>query len=221
MLLKPWQSLIGAAFAGTAIAGSNPTLILDDFDADPNDDAGGPRQILITSDAPGPFGGDARFDLVTGSVFEGDTGAMVYASDPGITGRGTIIWDNDGAGLGLDAAALGVIGFELDFVAVDQEFPLRISLRDSSGGFATTEIRIDPSLISDGIQTTTIAVADLNSSSGIDLTSLDAIELDFNFRSNRAEGLDFVFTQFRAVVPTPGSVALLAVAGVTCGRRRR
>ncbi|MEM9372341.1 MAG: hypothetical protein AAGA55_01740 [Planctomycetota bacterium] len=210
-----------ASLSAPAQAGGNPTLILDDFDANPNDDAGGPRQIMVTSDAPGPFGGDARFELVTDSMFEGDTGSVVYASDPGITGRGTITWNNDGAGLGLDAVALGVVGFEIDFVAVDQEFPMRLTLRSSNGGGANTEIRIDPSLISDGIQTVSLSLDNLNAFLDFDPTDLDAIELDFNFRSDTTEGLDFVLTQFRAVVPSPGSAALFGIAGVACLRRRR
>ncbi len=220
--MKPWQSIIIAAFATTAIAGSNPTLILDDFDADPNDDAGGPREFSASTNAPpGPFGDGVRFDLVTGSSFQDDTGAMVFASDPGVTARGSIVWNNNGAGLGLDAIALGIAGFEIDFVAVDQEFPMRLTLRSANGGGANTEIRIAPSLLDDGIQTASIALDDLNAFLDFDPTDLESIELDFNFRSDRAEGLDFVLTQFRAVVPTPGSAAILGLGGIVCMRRRR
>jgi hypothetical protein len=216
-----FHALIACSFATLATAGANPTLILDDFDADPNDDAGGPRDISLLVDTAGPFGGGARFDLVTTSMFEGDIGAAVFVSDPGVTARGVITWNNGGNGLALDAAALGIVGFEFDFAAVDQEFPMRIELRDGSGGTGSAEIRIDPILLSDGIQTASLALASINSFGGLDLTDLSEIQLVFNFRSDRAEGLDFVFTQFRAVVPTPGTAAMLAMGGLLASRRRR
>lgn len=214
------QLILFVSLATPAFAGGS-SLILDDFDADPNDDAGGPRQISVSTDISGQFGGDARFDLVTSSIIDGDTGAMVFASDPGVTARGVITWNNDGNGLGLDAAALGIVGFEFDFAGVDQEFPMRIQLRDGSGGTGSAEIRIDPSQLTDGIQTVSLALDSISFFNDFDVTDVSQIELVFNFRSDRAEGLDFVLTEFRAVVPTPGSVALLGLGGLIFVRRRR
>jgi hypothetical protein len=109
-----------AVLAPAAVAGPS-TLILDDFDADPNDDAGGPRELSLSTYAD-PFGQGGSFEVDTGYNFGGDAGAVIFNSGAGAELAGEIIWNNGGNGLNLDTTALGLLGFELDFQFVDQDF---------------------------------------------------------------------------------------------------
>lgn len=208
-------ALLGlGAITSAAVAGS-PTLILDDFDADPNDDAGGPRAIS-TSILSNPFGQTANFDVDTALTFGGDTGAAIFNSGIGVEQEGTIRWDNDGAGLSLDAGALGLTGFELDFALIDQDFDYIIRLGDGSGN----TLGASGSWTAGGARTESLALGDFSSSGSFDTSDVDSVEIVFNVRGDTAS-LDFILTEFRAVVPTPGSFALLGMGGLVAARRRR
>jgi len=210
-----------AGFAGTALAG-NPTLILDDFDADPNDDAGGPRAVSTTIfGGSGSFGGTHRFDIVTDTIYAGDEGSAVFESGVGINLSGTIRWDNDGAGLALDAAALGLVGFELDFAVIDQNFNIELRIEDGDGTTSIATANTDALNLSGNSVRTDSYSLDLFDLTDFDMTNVAAIQITFNTRSGVVDGLDFAATEFRAVVPTPGPLALLALGGVVCTVRRR
>ncbi|MEM9372339.1 MAG: hypothetical protein AAGA55_01730 [Planctomycetota bacterium] len=203
-----------ACVAGAAVAG-NPTLILDDFDADPNDDAGGPR-VLSTSILGDPFGQGSNFDVDTDLMIDGDQGAAIFNSGIGVAQEGTIRWDNGGAGLSLDAGALGIIGFELDFAAIDQDFSYIFRLTDGNG----ETLGASGDFLAGGARTESIALASFESSAAFDVSDVDAVEIIFNVRG-QTESLDFALTEFRAVVPTPGSAVLIGVGGLLAMRRRR
>jgi hypothetical protein len=208
-------ALLGlAAFAGTAIAGS-PTLILDDFDADPNDDAGGPR-LLSTSIIANPFGQAANFDIDTGLNIGGDIGAAIFNSGIGVEQEGAILWDNNGAGLSLDAGALGLLGFELDFAAIDQDFNYIFRLTDGNG----EQLSGSGSFAAGGSRTESIGLGDLSSSGSFDASDVDSVQITFNVRGDTAS-LDFILTEFRAVVPSPGAILMLGMGGLLCVRRSR
>lgn len=203
-----------AAFAGSAIAG-NPTLILDDFDTDPNDDAGGPR-VLTTVDFDNPFGQIGNFDVDTDLMIDSDEGAAIFNSGIGLEQQGNITWDNGGAGLSLDAIAIGLIGFELDFALIDLDFDYDITLTDGAGD----TISATGTWAAGGARTESIALGDFTESALFDASNVDAVSITFNVDGS-TDSLDFILTEFRAVVPTPGSTAMLAMGGLLCARRRR
>ena len=208
-----------AGATGTAIAGS-PTLILDDFDADPNDDAGGPRSLSaqVFTD---PFGLGGTLFVATASNLDADVGAAVFASGTGVELEGSITWDNDGAGLALDAGALGIVGFELDFYLVDQAFEGGILLSSGDGTDANDSAVASFTVSADnGLQTISLDLGSLDIGAGFDASNVNLVRLSFN-EGGQTIGLDFALSEFRAVVPTPGSAVLLVVGGLANARRRR
>ncbi|MEM9372340.1 MAG: hypothetical protein AAGA55_01735 [Planctomycetota bacterium] len=213
-----------ASLSAPARAGGNPTHIHDDIDADPNDDAGGPRELSSLVLGGGLFGGSSSFEVQTSRIIPdggsgSDVGAAVFESGTGVAFRGEIRWDNDDAGLALDAAALGLLGFELDFWAVDQDFDIRLTIEDGSG--QTTRVTRTIEALDPGfIRTDFIALSEFDLT-GFDASDVDAIEIQFNPREGIRDGVDFALTEFRAVVPTPGSAVLIGVGGLVAMRRRR
>lgn len=203
-----------AAVTGTALAG-NPTLILDDFDSEPNDDAGGPRAVSLMEIA-NPFGQIGNFEVDTMLDIGSDEGAAVFNSGIGVQQQGDILWDNDGAGLSLDAVALGLIGFELDFALIDLDFSYEIALTDGAGD----SIGASGTWLAGGERTESITLGDFTESALFDATDVDAVSISFNIEGDTAS-LDFILTEFRAVVPTPGSFLMLGLGGLLCVRRRR
>lgn len=203
-----------AGLAGTAIAGV-PTIVLDDFASDPNDQAGGPRTVssFIVSN---PFGQPADFNVDTGFSFDGVNGAAIFNSGIGVEQEGRIVWDNDGSGLGLDAAALGVIGFELDFLMVDLDFSYIIELSSADGSASRSG-----TFGAGGARTESLMLADFDAIGGFDASAVDSVSIIFNVSDDATASLDFILTEFRAVVPTPGTVALFGLGGLAAARRRR
>lgn len=206
--------LMTAALTGTAVAGGS-TLILDDFDADPNDDAAGPRTVSsIVVD--NPFGQPSNFNIDPGFSFGGDTGALVFNSGIGVRQQSSVVWNNDGAGLNLDAAALGLVGFEIDFLLIDQAFDMQVVLGTDDGGAASYVVTVNPG--DTGVFA--FGLGDFSIDAGFDAADVDSIEIVFNVDGDTAS-LDFIATEFRAVVPTPGALAILGLGGIVVFGRRR
>lgn len=201
---------------GTAAAGGGLTIVLDGFDSDPNDDAGGPR-VISSAEVANPFGQSSNFFLDTAFNAGGAMGAAIFNSGIGVEQEGRIDWDNNGAGLNLDTAALGIVGFELDFLLVDQDFNIQIELGTNGGGTAS----IDAIIAAGGSRTESISLGDFNFGAGFDASDVDSVRITFNNRLDAVASLDFVVTEFRAVVPAPGSMALLGLGGLVAVRRRR
>lgn len=206
--------LVTATLTGTAVAGGS-TLILDDFDADPNNDAGGPRTVssIIVDN---PFGQPSNFNIDPGFNFGGDAGSLVFNSGIGVRQQGSVVWNNDGAGLNLDAAALGLIGFEIDFLLIDQAFDMQVVLGTDNGGTASYVVTVNPG----DTGTFAFGLGDFNIGGGFDPADVDSIEILFNVKGGTAS-LDFIATEFRAVVPTPGALAILGIGGIVAFGRRR
>jgi MYXO-CTERM domain-containing protein len=203
-----------AGFAGAATAGGL-TIVLDDFDSDPNDEAGGPRAVssIILSN---PFNQPATFEVNTAFSFDGINGAAVFNSGIGVEQEGTILWDNNGAGLGLDAASLGLVGFELDFLMIDQDFTYIVEVSSASGALSTFG-----SFTAGGARTESLSLGDFDVFGAFDASAVDSVRITFNVSDDPTASLDFILTEFRAVVPTPGSLALLGLGGLLAARRRR
>lgn len=206
-------TIAGALLFGAGLANAQ-TIILDDFDANPNDDAGGPRQAnfgVVNNE----FGLSNSFLLDTGIMIGMDTGAVLFSSDVGVTQVAQINWDNLDAGLDLDLGSLGIVGFELDFVGVDQPFSFSFEAETFGGGTATFS-----TMVGTGDSTVAWGLGDLTINAGFDAADVDSITLVFNI-APETEALDFALTEFRAQIPTPGAIALLGAGGLLDTRRRR
>ena len=197
------------------------SVVLDDFDSDPNDDLGGvgTYSTIILSN---PFNQGADFSLDTALSIGDDVGSLIFNSGIGVEQQGRIIYNDEGAGLGLDAAGLGVQGFEMDFAMVDLDFIAEIDLftyddMGNSIGSASRMIQI-------GAGTDITAAWDLGDFSvadAFDASDVDEVRLTFNVRNNPTASLDFIATEFRAVVPSPGSAVLMGIGGLLITRRQR
>lgn len=204
-----------AGLSGTAIAGINPTIVLDDFASEPNTQAGGPRSVS-SNVFDNPFGQPADFLVDTGFSFDGINGAAIFNSGIGVRQEGRILWDNNGAGLGLNAAALGLLGFELDFLMIDQDFTYIIEVSSANGALSRFG-----SFSAGGSRTESLALGDFDVFGDFDATAVDSVLIIFNVSDEATASLDFIVTEFRAVVPTPGSIAMLGLGGLLAARRRR
>jgi len=210
------------AITGIANAGIAPTIVLDDFDSDPNDDAGG-IGVYSSIVFNNPFGQDSSFTLDTALDSGSDVGVVVFNSGIGVEQNASILYNNEGAGLNLDAGSLGATGFELDFLMVDQDFTFRIELGNNGdgpsgmGGVAF----IDISVSAGGGQTVSASLGDFIISPGFDINDVDSVNLEFNLEDGAVASLDFIASEFRLVVPSPGSVALMGLGGMLITRRQR
>lgn len=202
-----------AGLSAPALAGS-ATLILDDFDSEPNDEAGGPRQVWSTVLA-NPLGQASNFDVDTAFSAGGVNGAAFFNAGIGVKQEGTIAWNGGITGLNLDAVALGITGFELDFAAIDQDFDFVMRLFDGSGGTASAA----GTFLAGGARTESLALSGFGSAS-FDATEIDSIEIVFNVSGSTAS-LDFALTEFRAAIPAPGPLAMIGLGGLVAARRRR
>ena len=107
--------------------------------------------------------------------------------------------------------------FALDFTSLDSDDPLTdvLQLSVTSGGTTATHNVTIP----DQNSATEILV-DLSNFNNVDLTSVDSIELGFDFSNN--PGRDFQLGTFSVTsVPEPGSLAVLSIAVSAMLLRRR
>ncbi len=208
LTISALAGLIGPAFAGV--------IVLDDFASDPNTGLAGPRSVSSVMIA-NPFNQPATFEVDTAFSYNGNVGAAIFNSGIGASQQGRITWNNDGVGLDLDLVAMHGIGFQLDFLMVDLDFRVDMVLRTNDGGSAEhTQI-----ISAGGAQTYTFDLADFTTNAGFDPADVDGIELWFNPRTDNIASLDFILTEVRMLVPSPGSAGLLAAAGLFALRRRR
>lgn len=209
-----------AISAGLAHAGI-VTVVLDDFDSDPNDDLGG-AGTYATIILNNPFNQGADFSLDTLLSTGGDTGSLIFNSGIGVEQVGIVAYNAEGAGLSLDAAGLGVQGFEIDFAMIDLDFDARIELftfddMGSEIGSASETVQIGAGA---GV-TAAWDLGDFSVAGAFDASDVDEVRLTFNVRENPTASLDFIATEFRAIVPPPGSAALLGLGGLLITRRGR
>ncbi len=202
--------LAGMTSAATA---GGLTIVIDDFDSDPNDAAGGPRSVS-TQIFANPFNQAANFTVDTAFSFDGINGAAIFNSGIGVEQQATLLWDNNGAGLGLDAS--GLAGFELDFLLVDLDFSYIIEINSAEGSLFSMG-----SFAAGAARTESLAIAGFESSGTFDASAIDSIRIIFNHSDDTTASLDFILTEVRAVVPTPGSAAVLGIGAIFAVRRRR
>ena len=198
-----------AAFAACVATTHADVIVLDTFDGPQG--ALGQNRTLVQDVFSNPYGWDEP--LVT-TVNEG-AGAYLFAAKTGVAGTGWVVYD--GFGDGLDAVALGVTGFQLDFADADQDFHLVIELDtyDDGGGIAgtaTATATVNAAMVD-------VAIEDFSFAGAFDPTNIDQVSLKFNL-DGAAVALDFALTEFSAIIPAPPAFALLAF-GLAGTRRRR
>lgn len=206
-----------AASCALASAGVVSSSVLDDFDTDPNTGFGGPRSININM-IDNPFNQPASFGVDTAFDIGSDQGAIVFNSGIGVKQGAFLLYNNNDGGLNLTGGDMGLSGFSIDFLEVDQNFILRFELGDGAGGSASYEAVVFAGMN----QTISVLMGDFQFSPGFDMNDIDSIALDFNNGDSSTPSLDFIATEFRMnVVPTPGALALLGLGGLAASRRRR
>lgn len=205
-----------------ASAGIASSIVLDDFSSDPNADFAGPG-VYSSVIYSNPFNQGSSFTLDTLFNSGADTGAVFFNSGIGVQQGASIEYSNNGAGLNIDAGAMGVLGFEMDFLAADLGFYVNIELGNNGDGpsglagvaFLSVFVPAGSSL------TATWSLGDFIISPNFDMNDIDTIRVDFNPQDSTAS-LDFVATEFRMnLVPTPGTAAILGLGGLVMIRRRR
>jgi len=203
-------------------AGIASTVVLDDFESDPNTGLAG-AGVFSSEIFNNPFNQGSSFTLDTLFDSGSDVGAVIFNSGIGVEQGASISYDNDGSGLSMDFASMGVLGFEMDFLDVDQGFMMEVGLGNNGdgpsgfGGVAMLAVFVPAGMN----QTANWTLNDFIISPGFDIQDVDSITVSFNLRDNPTASLDFIASEFRLVVPTPGSLALLGIGGLTASRRRR
>ena len=215
-----WTAIAAPALLTASLHAQS--IVLDDFAADVNGQAGGPSEVSSVINA-NPFSQSSDFGVFAGFSFGDIDGAAIFNSGIGVQQTGAINWDANGAGLDLDASALGVVGFELDFLQIDQEFTIEIVLE--TFGFNPEAAAVFSTTIGPAMELTTYAVPagafTTGEGSGFSFSKVDSVTITFNPADGNTPSLDFILTEFRAVVPTPASAALLGLGGLVATRRRR
>ncbi len=211
-----------SACVGMCAAGSLAGVVFDTFDADPGSAGLGDREYgsSITSD---PFGQGGNFTLDTAFASGADTGAMFFNSGIGAEQSAWISYSNAGSGLDLDAGSMGLTHFELDFLLADQDSFVTIVLSTyDEFGASIGETMLDVLVPAGAGTTASWAMADFTESFGsFDASNIDEISISFNGGQSPTASLDFVATEFRGVVPTPGTLALLGLGSICSIRRKR
>ncbi len=196
-----------ALIAGSASAGMMGTIVLDTFD-DPNVGALGQDRNLSDAVVSNPSG--TSFPVFTEVL----TGPTVYSfqSGPQVEATGTIEYPFES----LNAAALGIIGFEFDIESLDQAFEFSITLVSGPGtGSASASTSVG------SIGTATIGLGEFVTDGMFALTDITSVQLDFNTGDPATPALDFTLGEFRAQIPTPGALGVLGAGGLLAARRRR
>lgn len=198
------------------------SIVLDNFDSDPNTGAGGPG-TYSTQIFDNPFSQSASFTLNTAFNDGTNQGVLIFDSGIGVKQGASILYNNSGTGLNLNAAAMGATGFEFSFLQVDQSFMMRFEMSNNGDGpSGMAGVASYDVLVNAGMgQTISAAFGDFIISPGFDINDVDDIKLSFNLEGNATASLDFVASQFSLTVPAPGSLALLGLGSLAAVRRRR
>ena len=218
MKLKTGTSLIGLMLAaGMAQAGTSSSIVWDDFDSDPNTELGGiaAHSQAIFSD---PFSQGGTFALNTGIASTGDIGAIVFSSGIGTDMSASSSYGGAGTTPIWDFTALNADAFEIDFLLVDLDFDLELTLSNADGENATGTMTVLAGLD----QTVSFSLAGLSASSGYDASQISSVNFEFYPRLGITTSLDFIATEIRlSTIPAPSSLAMLGLGGLAATRRRR
>lgn len=200
------------------------TRVLDGYDTASTSQMIGDRQVQ-SNEFANAFGLDSSFTHDPGFDSGNDLGALVMSADPGVGRSGSVVYNNNGAGLNFDATGMMVGGFGMSFASVDQPFVMQfiMSTFNSAGevrGFVLWAIQVDQGMNVDEFWD----LQNFTTSGGVfQFSNVDEIEIRFNVGNNPPGiGVDFVATELTTtIIPAPSSVVALGVAGCLASRRRR
>lgn len=229
----PFVAFACAAVWGSALGAINgyadASIVIDDFTNvhDPNpwpvnrstlgsetvfesglNTLGGTRETLIEA----TFLGLDGVDSINVNIAPG-AGLFGYFSSSDAAGFVSLLYDGGGS---LNADFSQQVAIEIDFAFFDfaNSNPLPITAILSDGVNTATRT---VSLNSPGAQTAAFLFNDFTNIGLLDLASIQSIQFEFD------PGLaaDFQLGSISTVLPTPGALALLGIAGFTGVRRRR
>ena len=170
---------------------------------------GGTRQTDVTLTSAGfPGLDDLRINIfVMPGLFD-------YSSTSEASGQLGLLYDAGGAGLNGDFS--NQIGLNIDFLAFDfgsaANLPITATISDGMNSASLTL-----ALTSVGAQSAFFDFNDFAGIGSIDLSSISSVSFDFD----AGLGADFRMSQINTVIPAPGALALLGIAGLLGMRRRR
>ncbi len=174
-----------------------------------NNVLGGTRQTSVTlTSAAFPGLDDLRINIfVAPGVFD-------YTSTSEATGQLGLLYDAGGAGLNADFS--NQIGLNIDFLAFDYgsaaALPITATMSD---GVNTATLTL--SLNSVGAQSAFFSFGDFAGIGSLDLSAISSVSFEFD----AGAGADFRISQINTIIPAPGAIALLGLAGLVGVRRRR
>jgi hypothetical protein len=198
-------------------ANAQDSVVWDTFSSDPNTEWGGVG-VYMSSIFDDPFAQGASFLLDTGFVSGPDEGAIFFNSGIGAEQGASISYSDFQGGFDFFTTA-----FEIDFLMVDQEFDVQLTLSDSGGADGLGGVAIGDVVIPAGeSHTASILFADLIISPGFSLSDVDQVSFQFNTPETPTASLDFVATEIRLLsVPEPSAFTLFSIGGFLMIRRRR
>lgn len=212
-------ALFSVAAAGSlASAGISSSLVWDDFDMDPNGLLGGVgiHSSMMYND---PFAQGGSFSLDTLFASGDDIGGVFFNSGIGAEQGASILYNDLGdqqVNSSMDFAAIGAQGFEIDFLLSDQAFDVEVILGGGGGvAFGTVTVPAGMSY------TASFNLGDLVISPNFDITDVNDVTFNFNLEGSATASLDFVATEVRLMVPSPGALSLFGLGGVIMSRRQR
>ena len=134
-------------------------------------------------------------------------GVIAFSSGSQSTGQFTLVYDGDGnVGLGgVDLTDGGVNGFlNIDFTSADLGAEIEIRLQDTGGNgeYLSQILAGGPGVVS-------FHLSDF-ADAGVDLTSIDLIELNI---TGQEDG-DYTIDSIAATVPEPGTIAIWSMLGI-------
>ncbi len=160
----------------------------------------------------------------------GDEGlGLTFSSGIGLAGQLGLDYDGStdvedgslpfevGEGLDLDISGLDTIDFS--FLSADLDFEISVVLQQVEGGSVINSSSAALAVPASGSNfVASLALSEFS----IDLTDVDRIGILFNFNEagDPTQSLDFLLEGI-SIVPAPGAIALLGLAGIAGTRRRR
>ena len=199
-------------------------MVFDRFDDATTSHTLGDRQV-DSQEFANAYGLDSSFVLDPNFDTGSRLGALVMSADPGVGRTGSLVYNNNGAGLNLNANALNFGQFKMDFHSVDQSFIMQVTMSTYNAmgdvsGYVRWAVQVDQGMY---VQERW-DLQNFTSFGGIFRSSdIDEIQILFNVGNNPPGiALDFVATDFATtIIPAPGTAMTLGFTGLLLTRRRR
>jgi len=227
------SAAIAFALVGSASAG---VVVIDDFTSGPFSASINSGNVVLQQSGS-MVGGqrDVGLEVLSNPFSQsldvglGDGGlGLTFSSGIGLAGQLGLDYDGstdveDGSlpfevGEGLDLDLSGLDSIDFGFVSADLDFEISVVLQQIEGGSVTESSAATLAVNSGSNFVASLALSEFS----IDLSDVDRIGILFNFNEagDPTQSLDFLLSDI-TVVPSPGAIALLGLAGLAGTRRRR